>query len=548
VSPEIERFRWLSRSLEMAPGFLSWAIVIGPIWLSFSYPWMLPVFIVAFDLYWLGRVLWFSAAVLVVHGRMRGVLAEDWGARLATLERRPARREELLRQLLAIGARPQQALGISAFGAGEARRRARGELAALDAVDRLPEPPPPAVEFVQVALITIDGEPLETLRRSVAAVAQADWPSGRTLCAIVSRAGDARAAGHVAAVRAEFGDAFADVIPIVDSLEPGVVAGGRSALAFGGRHLHRLLVRDRGLSPDRVLVTALGADHRLHPQYFSYLAWRHLTDGEGAAHVYRPVLLHHNELWRVRAPRRLAAAVLSQLQMARSVTRDRAGAGPASATLALMHAVGYWATDALPGDERFSWKSYFAFGRRYRTVPLAIPVSGDARRGRSSLRAVASEYLQARRWARGAIDHPFVVDNAVRHAEIPLWSRLRRVVGLLGEHAAWAIAPFVILAGSTLPLLLDPRFADTALVRLLPAVALGMLGIAVASLAALIWVDYRIVPAPPPEWGFLRRGAAALAWMGLPLLGVLFSILPAHEFSGSGSAGRYPAEHRTEEA
>jgi hypothetical protein len=37
---DLYRLRWLQRALEMVPGVISWAVLIGPIWLSFSYPWL----------------------------------------------------------------------------------------------------------------------------------------------------------------------------------------------------------------------------------------------------------------------------------------------------------------------------------------------------------------------------------------------------------------------------------------------------------------------------------------------------------------------------
>ena len=64
---------------------------------------------------------------------------------------------------------------------------------------------------------------------------------------------------------------FADFIHILDPLEPGIVVGKSSAMACGGRYLYRLLVRERGMDPRRMLVTDLDADYRVHPQYFNYL-------------------------------------------------------------------------------------------------------------------------------------------------------------------------------------------------------------------------------------------------------------------------------------
>ena len=79
----------------MVPGTISWAILILPLWLSFSYPWLVAYFVLSFDFYWLCRALWFSGAVIVAFRRIRDVLAVDWTERLAGLADPAARRAEL---------------------------------------------------------------------------------------------------------------------------------------------------------------------------------------------------------------------------------------------------------------------------------------------------------------------------------------------------------------------------------------------------------------------------------------------------------------------
>ena len=86
TTPESDRLRWLGRLLEMVPGTISWAILILPLWLSFSYPWLVAYFVLSFDFYWLCRALWFSGAVIVAFGRIRDVVAIDWVERLTGLE------------------------------------------------------------------------------------------------------------------------------------------------------------------------------------------------------------------------------------------------------------------------------------------------------------------------------------------------------------------------------------------------------------------------------------------------------------------------------
>jgi hypothetical protein len=545
-----ERYRLLQRLLEMVPGFISWVIIVAPIWLSFSYPWLVAYFVLSFDFYWLSRTLWFGATVIVAYRRIQRVLAVDWGGRLLSLDDPAARREAVLRQLAALSERPSGAMGVVAAPAARVasqRVALMRELAELDAVVSLEEPPPEWRAYTNLALIPTYTEPLEKLRETVRALANADWPRERKICAIITRETDEGGIANVRTLQAEFGDAFADFIHILDPLEPGIVVGKSSAMAWGGRFLYRLLVRERGMDPHRILVTDLDADYRVHPQYFNYLTWMHVTDANRETQLYQPIPYFHNNIWQVPLLLRLFAAVLTQLQMWRSVLPEKLQSfGSYSTTLHLVHDVGYWATDAIPEDSRFYWKSFFRYGDRFRAVPLFIPIYGDAVRAKTYWRSMAGQYLQARRWAWGVTDIPYVIRNAFEHHEISLWSRIWRIVNLFGEHINWAIAPIVITFGATLPLVLNPAFAQTTLGQNLPLYASTMLTIGLLALAVLIYVEHRIVPPRPPEWGWFPRLLSYLQWIGLPLVGVFFSNLPALDAQTRLLTGRY-LEYRVTE-
>lgn len=544
-----DRYLWLGRLLEMVPGTISWAILILPIWLSFSYPWLVAYFVLSFNFYWLCRALWFSSAVIVAFRRIRRVVATDWSARLATLSAPAARRAEIEALLTGPGRSPA-ALGISALQPrGVERRDLRAELAELRAIEALDEPPPPVESLTHLALIPTYTEPLEKLRATVRALAEADWPKERKICAIITRETDDGGIANVAALRAEFGDRFADFIHILDPLEPGIVIGKSSAMAWGGRYLYRLLVRERGMDARRIIVTDLDSDFRVHPQYFAYLSWMHLRDPNRETQLYQPIPYLHNNIWQAPVFQRVFAAVLTQLQMWRSVLPEKlVSFSSYSTTMHLVHDIGYWATDAIPEDSRFFWKSYFRYGDRFRAVPLFMPIYGDAVRARTYWRSMAEQYLQVRRWAWGVTDIPFVVRNAVRHHEISFWSRFWRIVNLFGEHINWAIAPFVITFGATLPLLLNPYFGETTLGQNLPIFASAMLTMALASLVVLIIVEHRIVPPRPTEWGVAQRMVSYVQWIFLPIVGMFFSTLPALDAQTRLLTGRYLEYRVTEKA
>jgi hypothetical protein len=303
------------------------------------------------------------------------------------------------------------------------------------------------------------------------------------------------------------------------------------------------------MDPRLIMVTDLDADYRIHPQYFAYLAWVHLTDANRDTQLYQPIPYFHNNIWEAPVMQRLFAAVLTQLQMWRSVLPEKLQSfGSYSTTLHLVHDVGYWATDAIPEDSRFYWKSYFRYGDRFRAVPLFIPIYGDAVRARGYWRSMAEQYLQARRWAWGVTDIPYVIQNAIAHPEISFWSRFWRVMNLFGEHINWAIAPFVVMFGATVPLLINPAFAETTLGQNLPLFASVMLTIALIGLLVLVAVESRIVPPRPANWGPVQRIASYVQWLGLPFVGIFFSNLPALDAQTRLLTGRYLEYRVTEKA
>ena len=175
-------------------------------------------------------------------------------------------------------------------------------------------------------------------------------------------------------------------------------------MAWGGRYLYRLLVRERGMDPHRIIVTDLDADYRVHPQYFAYLTWVHLTDPNRETQLYQPIPYFHNNLWD--APL-LAAAVRRGADPAADVAQRAAGEAAELRVATrprcnLVHEVGYWATDAIPEDSRFYWKSYFTLRRPLPRRPALHP---DLRRrgARARLLAVAGRAVHCRHAAgRGA--------------------------------------------------------------------------------------------------------------------------------------------------
>ena len=62
----------------------------------------------------------------------------------------------------------------------------------------------------------------------------------------------------------------------------------------------------------------------------------------------------------------------------------------------------------------------------------------------------------------------------------------------------------------------------------------------------LIYVEHRIAPPRPASWGRVRRFVSWLQWFSLPIVGLLFSNLPALDAQTRLMTGRY-LEYRVTE-
>jgi hypothetical protein len=480
-------------------------------------------------------------------------MAVDWRTRTFALSDLAGRREELDRLIPAVEERiallRDAGEGLAAAGGQRALRRLLDERHTIERLlARRGEPFPDPRRLWHVALVPTYTEPYEKLYETVRALAEADWPRERKMVAIITRETDTQGRENIAKLREVFGDRFLHFFHILDPLEPGIVVGKSSAMAYGGRWLYRELVR-LGFDPAEVVVTDLDSDYRVHPQYFGYLSWTFLTDPDRFRRLYQPVPMFHNNLWETPIPVRLVAIGATHVQMWRSLTPEKlVSFSSYSVSLQTVHEVDYWATDAIPEDSRFYWKSFFRYSGEFQAIPLFIPMYGDAVRAKSYPRTLVQQYTQIRRWAWGVTDIPYYIRNAFAHSEIPRWTRIRRLVDLWLDHINWAIAPFVIIFGSNIPLLLNPRFAETTLGQNLPLYAAWLLTGAFCCLLLLVYVEERIAPPRPRSWGFVQRATSYLQWAALPLVGLLFSNLPALDAQTRLMTGRYLEYRVTEKA
>jgi hypothetical protein len=483
------------------PGLVTWVLILAMIPLAIRWPVVLGIFVISFDFYWMYRAIVLSISVMISFRRIRRDSSIDWRQRAFSLSDPQKRFDELAQLIELVRARiatlERDGNRLAARGGRRELRRLTDERLSLERLVNLQEPIPDPRDIWHVALIPTYTEPFETLYQTVKALAESDYPRDRRMVAIITRETDLEGRQNVAKLRETFGAQFAHFFHILDPLEPGVVVGKSSAMAYGGRWLYTELTR-LGFDPKQVVVTDLDSDYRVHKQYFGYLTYRFVTDRDRYRRLYQPVPMFHNNLWRCPMPVRLIAVSTTHIQMWHHLTPERLVSFSSYAvSLRTVHDVDYWATDAIPEDSRFYWKSFFRYSGQFRAEPLFLPVYGDAVRARSYPRSLVQQYTQIRRWAWGVTDIPFFIDNALSHTEIPLRQRVVRLIELWFDHINWAVAPFFLVAGATLPVALNQTFAATPFGQQIGTYAAWLLTGAMAALIVLLFIENQLAPPKP---------------------------------------------------
>jgi cellulose synthase/poly-beta-1,6-N-acetylglucosamine synthase-like glycosyltransferase len=479
----------------VAPGAVTWTILIAPILASLIFAPYIAYAIFVIDVYWFVRTAVVVIGIRGTYRKMKAATAEDWWRRCLELPR---------------------------------------------ASDR-PDPR----SIVHAVLIPTYTEPYAILRETVSAIAEADYPKDNKVVAIITRESDRPGWENVQRLQQEFGSQFRAFFHIKDPLLPGIVVGKSAAMAYGGP-VYRRELEAIGLDPKQVILTDLDSDFRVHRQYFAYITYHYVTDPKRVECIYEPIPMFHNNLWRVPFAVRIMASAATQWQMFLSSRPDRLVAFSSySMSLDLVIKAGYWDDDVIPEDSRFYWKSFFGTSGRLKMVPVFLPIYGDAPEAADRglfwerVKTHANQYNQIKRWAWGVSDVPYVTVRLLRHREISLGLRARRYGYMVFNHLTWTTLPVLLLFGAALPRILQEDWNLTLQADQLGLFAFILINIAFLNIAALILVERRINPPMPPTWSFWKQTWAYLQLGLYPVVGLLFSVLPALEAQTRLMLGMY---------
>lgn len=475
--------RPVHRALELLTGAATWAVITAPIWGAALAPAKWAWFATAFSLYWLYKSVSVAITATLAYGRLRSGQTRDW--------------------------------------LSEVRRRSGWR------------------SVHHLVVFPTCNEPSGVLVESLNHLIDQDYPADRisVLLAFEDREPGARAKARE--LETMFAGRFAHLWCTFHPDRPDEMPGKSSNLAYAVRWARRALAEDPTVHLDRVLVTICDADARLDPKYLSALTATYLEETDPQYAFYQPVVLFHANISRLPLPLRVLNSMYSVMQLSRMPVGYRLiTQSNYSLSLELCHRAGYWDVDVIPEDSHMFFKALFRCGDRVRTVPLYVPVWSDAAEGACWWRTVISHYRQARRWAWGISDVPYLVYQMVRRGSPPLWPRYVHPAHYTHEHFLWPTHWFLLAGSFNLLPFLAPTFAASDIGRELAEVASSFYTACLPSVGVLMWLNWRL---RPPGAGHSPREVLAFltSWACLPLVGFFLVALPALDAHSRLLFGRY---------
>ena len=482
----IERYdKQVHRFLEILPGTFSWTLILFPVWGSFWIPHYVAYYVIFFIIFWVYKSAVLAASATLSHLKLNASQKYDW---LADASRLPN-------------------------------------------FDRVHH----------VVLIPTYKEPLYILERGIDSIVSCDFPEEQiSVCVAFEEREGKDAREKARAIVKKYRGIFANLIVTFHPDLAQEVKGKSSNQAYAGRVIRKILVAKKGLDIDFLVVTSKDADGVFSSKYLSALTYSFLTAANRHLLFWQPIILFYTNIWRVPLPIRVMNSLGSVWQTAMNWRTDRLiNYSMYSVSLKLLDEVGFWDVDVIPEDYRIFFKSFFAKDGKVEVEPIFWPVYADAAESTSYFKSLLNFYQQERRWAWGVSDDAYFIKKWLTHTHIPFWKRTIRVFKVLEDHFLWPVNWFAITLGATIPVLLNPLFAQTVMGQNLPRFAMVILSFTWVFLAVILIIDFRQRPKRTQQVSFFKKILMPFEFVLMPVVTFIFTALPGIDAHTRLMLGKY---------
>jgi hypothetical protein len=331
----------------------------------------------------------------------------------------------------------------------------------------------------------------------------------------------------------------------------GEVIGKGGNVTFAGRRLQKYL-QEQDIDPLRVLVTTLDSDNRPDKQYFGALTYTYCSTEEPKHASYQPVTMYLNNIWDAPAPMRVIATGNSFWNVTLAVRPHMLRNFSAHAQpMAALIDTDFWSVRTIVEDGHQYWRTWFRYDGKHDVFPIYVPIYQDAVLTDSYRRTLKMQFIQVRRWAWGASDIPYFINQAFfKINNIPLHKKIAKGWRLLEGHLSWSTAPLILLLAAYPTLFFHGSEVSVGafLPQELPQYASGLQRVAMVGILISLYLSMRSLPPKPLRYKRHRNLWMIIQWVYLPITSIIYSSFAAIYSQTRLALGRYLGFIVTEKA
>lgn len=542
----VPRERFAQRVLEMVPGTLSWATLLGMLALSFLQPVVASVFIITFDIYWIYRTVFVSYYSLKGHFTLREGKKINWWERCQNIEQ-PVVYAEMIRDRIR---RYREAIAetpIFQFRDHLVLRKwiwqTEAQLREVEALIPIQHEILDWRKIIHVVLLPTAGESAEIIEPAIQSLLDVNFPKEQMIVVLATeeRENPETRLPKVEYLTKKFAGQFKDFIVTTHIVEAGEMKCKASNAAFAARYLMGYF-DERNIDYQRVLFSNFDCDTVAHPEYFAALTYAFITDPKRLQRAYQPIPVYHNNLWDTNAFVRLAVTGSSFWHLYQSTRREMVTFSSHSESFDTLVKVGFWPLNMISEDSVIYWKCLSYFDGDYEVKPIHLPVSLDAVLANTYTKTIQNQYKQLRRWAYGIENWPVTMRAIWPNPRVPFRTKLRVSFEMLEGHHSWATTSFILAFLGWLPLVLGGEaFREGLLAHNLPLVTQTLMTLAMMGMMVSVPLSMVSLPPKPKRYHWTRYSLMLLQWILAPLVAFL-SALPALDSQTRLLFGQYFGE------
>lgn len=478
------------RSLEIAPGLVTWLFLLSPIWLGVIFPQIIVYILISLTVYWAYMATRHSFSMYKGYSRYKEEIKVNWLEKCNSLDFSTLPEKETL--------------------------------------------PPSLEDLKHFILIPAVDEPYEVLKNSFESYLLQNYPIKNIY--LIYTIEEKHSSEVITTLKRIFAGREKDFAGIMIYVHPAGISGeaigaGAANRTWGAKHAIEEL-RSQGENLRNFVFSTFDADHVLHREYLGRLTYLYLTSDKRDHKFFQSaVALFDNNYWEVPVFMRIEATAVALGGLAewsvRGKLKDTFSAY--SSSLQTLLDANFWDVSLGVDDQIFYWRAFFARNGDFYGVPHYIPYYADAVSGHNFYSACRSLYKQLLRWGWGVIDFPLSVKEFLRNNKIPLYLKVEWMFRHLEKRVLLIDSVFLTTFGFTLLTFFNPSVKQATFAYSLPKITSVIFTVTLIFFIPITIIRFKIVRPMPKEWKFWKRVLAVLEGPMVVINMLSFSFFPQIE-------------------